>query len=170
MLKNIEQLAQQFTDVEEVKKELKRVQSVKCRLKKQKARADYETEMQKVIAQEQALKEVREYFEPKKVTVTTMTAEDIAKLNYDETMKAIKSIQSKKCNSQYNSPDPETNTEYQEALRIEKMLKEHKEVVKPIEETVVKKSDINNIIHQIENQQEDVSKEYLLELLKQAVK
>lgn len=165
-MKNIEQVAKQFEDVEQVKKELKRVQSVKCRLKKQKFREDYEVEMTKVVQQEQILKEVRQFFEPKKLTVTTMTLEDIKLLDFDETQKAIKSIQSKKCNSQFNSSSLEDNVEYQEAVRIEKMLQDHKLTVKPITDKVVRKSTVNELIQQIENQQEDVSKEYLLEQLK----
>jgi len=166
MLQNIAELAKQFKDVEDVKKEIKRVQSIKCRLMKQKARKDYETEMSKVVAKEQALKEVRQYFEPKKVTVTTMTWEQIQELNFDETMKAIKSIQSKKCNTQYLTDDIETNVEYQEAVRIEQMLLEHKKSVKPVEETVVKKSEIDNLMEHLANQEEKVDKEYVLELLK----
>jgi len=165
-MKNIQQVAEKFEDVEQVKKEIKRIQSIKCRLKKQKFREDYETEMTKIVQQEQILKEVREFFEPKKLTVTTMTLEDIKLLDYDETQKAIKSIQSKKCNSQFNEVNLELNVEYQEAVRIEKMLQEHKLTVKPITDKVVRKSTVNELIHQIENQQEDVSKEYLLEQLK----
>src|SRR6185312_521267 len=160
-MKNIQQVAEKFEDVEQVKKEIKRIQSIKCRLKKQKFREDYETEMTKIVQQEQILKEVREFFEPKKLTVTTMTLEDIKLLDYYETQKAIKSIQSKKCNSQFNEVNLELNVEYQEAVRIEKMLQEHKLTVKPITDKVVRKSTVNELIHQIENQQEDVSKEYL---------
>lgn len=161
MLQNINELVEKFQNVEEVKSEIKRVQSVKCRLKKQKGRADYEEEMTKIVSYEQALKETKEYFEPKKVTVTTMSKEDIEKLNYEETMKAIKSIQSKKCNSQWL----EDNSEYEDACKIEEMLLEHKKEVKPIEETVVKKSTIQNLVRHIENQDKKLDKEYVLELL-----
>src|SRR5574343_1895004 len=99
VLKNIQELAEKFDDVEKVRIELKRVQSAKCRLLKQKARKDYDDEMRKILDYEQALKEVRSYFEPKDKPVTAYEKDDIEKLNYDETMKAIKSIQSKKCNS-----------------------------------------------------------------------
>jgi hypothetical protein len=150
VLTDITGLAKKFTGVEDVKAELKRIQSIKCRLKKQKARKDYEDEMTKVVKYEQALKEVREYFEPKKTTVTTMTREEIALLNYEETMKAIKSIQSKKCNTQYLEVDIAQNVEYQKACQIELWLLEHKKTVKPIEDTVVKKSELNDIISNLE--------------------
>lgn len=164
MLKEIEKLAVKMGSIEAIKSELKRVQSIKCRLKKQKKRADYEKEMTKVVKYEQALKESREYFEPKKMFVTDMTADDIKILNFDETMKAIKSIQSKKCNSQYL----ETKTEYEHAIVIENLLLEHKKNVRPIEETVVKKTDLKTIINELESL-ENVSKEYLIEQLKNLI-
>jgi hypothetical protein len=160
MLKEIQELAKKFGDVEEVKNELKRVQSVKCRLKKQKARKDYESEMSKVVNYEQALKEVRDFFEPKKMFVTEMSKNDIEVLNYEETMKAIKSIQSKKCNSQWSE-----DGSYETACKIEEMLLEHKKEVRPIEDTVVKKSKIQDLIHHMENQQKTVKTEYVIELL-----
>lgn len=166
MLKEIEKLSSKFENVEEVKKELKKVQSQKCRLRKQKNRENYENEMSKVVSYEQALKEVRDYFEPKKPTVTTMTLEQVQDLNYDETVKAIKSIQSKKCLVQFNTENVDENVEYQQALEIEKMLKEHKENVKPIEETVVKKSEVDTVIENLSNLEEKLDKEYVLEMLK----
>ena len=165
MLKNIVELAEQFETVEDVKAELKRVQSVKCRLKKQKARADYEQEMQKTVAYEQALKEVRDYKEPKRVTYTTMDDEQIALLNYDETIKAIKSVQSKKCNAQYSTENIEDNVEYQAAVALEEKLLAHKKLVKPIDETVVKKSQIADLIETLSNL-EKLEKDYVIDQLK----
>lgn len=169
-MKNIQEIAAQFATIEEVKKELKRIQSVKCRLKKQKFREDYEVEMTKVVKQEQVIKEVKQFMEPKKMTVTTMTFEDIKLLDFDETQKAIKSIQSKKCNSQFTKASLEDNVEYQEAVKIEKMLQEHKLTIKPITDKVVRKSTVNDLISQLEDQQDDVSKDYILEQLKNMLK
>lgn len=170
MLKEIKELSEKFQDIEQVRTELKRIQSIKCRLKKQKAKETYEQEMAEVVKYEQALKEVREYFEPKKVTVTTMTWDQIQELNYDETIKAIKSIQSKKCNSQYLTKDVADNVEYQDAVKIENMLKKHKENIKPVDETVVKKSEIDNLIEHLSNQQSELNKEYVLKLLQEMKK
>lgn len=160
-LKDIEKASKEYKSLDEVKKALKSVQSIKCRLIKQKERKDYEVEYSKIVLKEQILKEVRSLFEPKKQFVTTYTKEDVEKLTYDETIKAIKSIQSKKCLEQHSSDKTELNR----ALEIEKMLLEHKENVKPIEDNVVKKTDIETIKNQIENMNEKVSKEYVLELL-----
>lgn len=162
ILKEIEKLAQEMNhDVEEVKRELKKVQSQKCRLLKQKSKSTYESEMSKVLKREQALKEVRSYLEPKKVTVTTMTFDDIKLLNFDETIKAIKSIQSKKCLSQYE----ETMYEYNRACEIETMLLEHKNDIKPIPDTCVEKSRINYLIQHLETQDVKIDRDYIIDQL-----
>ncbi len=167
MLKDIQKVAKSFSDVEEVKKALRSLQSQKSRLKKQKSRADYDALMTKILQKEQVLKEVRNYFEPKKIPVPEMTPEDIKLLNYDETIKAIKSIQSKKCLVQHATEKIEDNIEYQKACQIEQWLLEHKKKVKPVEETVVRKSDINSLIDHLENQEEKISKDYVVSLLKE---
>jgi len=167
MLKNIEKVAKSYGSVEEVKKAIRSLQSRKSRLKKQKGRADYEELMTEILQQEQLLKEVREYFEPKRTPVPKMTWEDIKLLDYDETIKAIKSIQSKKCLVQHATERIEDNMEYQKACEIEKMLLEHKKNIRPIEETVVRKSDINSLINHLENQEEKISAQYVISLLEE---
>jgi|SRR5690606_1408175 len=167
MLKNVEQMAKSFSDVEEVKKALRSLQSRKSRLKKQKGRADYEELMTEILKEEQLLKEVRDYFEPKRTPVPEMTWEDIQLLNYEETIKAIKSIQSKKCLVQHATERIEDNVEYQKACEIERMLLEHKKNIKPIEETVVRKSDIKDLINHLETLEEKVSTDYVISLLKE---
>lgn len=166
----VTEMVKNYKNVEEVKKDLKNLQSIKCRLKKQKAKETYDKEMTEIVKKEQLLKEVRGYFEPKKLTVTTMTLEDVKTLDYDDTIKAIKSIQSKKCNSQYNEGSLEDNTEYQDALRIEKMLQDHKLTLSNRPQDKVKKSSLNDLINNLENIDDNVSKEYLLEQLKNLVK
>lgn len=165
MLKNIEKVAKSYGSVEEVKKAIRSLQSRKSRLKKQKSRKDYEELMTEILQQEQLLKEVRDYFEPKTIPVPEMTWDDIQLLNYDETIKAIKSIQSKKCNVQHLTEKIEDNMEYKKACEIEEMLLEHKKKIKPIEETVVRKSDINDLINHLQNQEEKISTQYVISLL-----
>ena len=165
MLKNIEKVAKSYQNVDEVKKAIRSLQSRKSRLKKQKSRKDYEELMTEILQKEQLLKEVRDYFEPKTIPVPEMTQKDIELLNYEETMKAIKSIQSKKCNTQHLTENINDNKEYQKACEIERMLLEHKKKVKPIEETVVRKSDINDLINHLQNQEEKISTKYVISLL-----
>ena len=165
MLKNIEAIAKNYSNVEEVKKAIRSLQSQKSRLKKQKGRSDYEEKMTEILKQEQILKEVRDYFEPKTIPVPEMTQKDIELLNYEETLRAIKSIQSKKCNVQHATENIEDNIEYQKACEIEQMLLEHKKKVKPIEETVVRKSDINDLIQHLQNQDTKIETKYVISLL-----
>lgn len=165
----IQELAEKFNhDVEEIKLELRRVQSIKCRLKKQKAKDTYNQEMLEVVAYEQVLKEVREYIVPKKLTVTTMTSQDISKLTYEETVRAIKSIQSKKCLVQYATANLEDNVEYQEAVRIEEMLKEHRSNIQPLD-NAVSKATINDLLQHVQNQEQQIDKDYIIELLKNMI-
>lgn len=170
MMKNIEKFAKNFKDVEEVKKAIRSLQSQKSRLKKQKSRSDYEEKMTEILKQEQILKEVRDYFEPKFIPVPKMTQEDIKLLNYEETIKAIKSIQSKKCLVQHMTKNIEDNEEYKKACEIERMLLEHKKNIKPIEETVVKKSDINNLINHLKQQDTKIKTSYIISLLEELIK
>ena len=165
MLKNIEKVAKSYQNVDEVKKALRSIQSRKSRLKKQKGRKDYNEKMTEILQQEQLLKEVRDYFEPKTIPVPKMTQKDIELLNYDETLKAIKSIQSKKCLVQHATENIDDNEEYKKACEIERMLLEHKKKVKPIEETVVRKSDINDLIEHLKTQDTKIKTKYVISLL-----
>ena len=164
-IKNVEMKANELgNDIEVVKKELKRIQSVKCRLLKQKGRKDYELAMTECLKEEQLLKEVRSLIEPKEKSVPEMTKEDIERLNYDQTIKAIKSIQSKKTLTKWLTTEEGNNDEYRKACKIEEMLLEHKNNVRPIEDTTIKKTDLVKIIETIENNK-DLSNERIVELL-----
>lgn len=168
-LKEVQKMAEKFNnDSEKIAQELKRIQSIKCRLKKQKFKKNYESEMQEVLNIEQVLKEARSLIVPKKKFTTEYTEQDVEKLTYDETIKAIRSIQSKKTLSKFLTEKLEDNTEYQNACKIEKMLLEHRNCIKPIEETVVKKTDVQTIIDTIESSGK-LSQEKLIELLKELV-
>lgn len=168
-MKNIQEAAKKFNNVEEVRKAVRAVQSRKSRLKKQKGRKDYDEKMTEILKEEQILKEVREYFEPKQVPVTQFTAKEIENLTYDETLKAIKSIQSKKCNVQFATENIEDNEEYKKACKIEEMLKEHKEKIQPINEYVVRKSDIKDLINHLENLEEEINKDYVISQLEKLI-
>lgn len=165
-LKEIEKVALEFNnDLALVKKELRRIQSAKCRLGKQKGRKNYDQEMSEFLKQERVLVEVRNLLDPKEKTVTTFEQDDVDRLDYDETIKAIRSIQSKKTLTRWLTPNDGDNDEYREACRIEEMLKKHRDNIKPIDETTVRKTDLVTIIDTIESSG-NLSQERIVELLK----
>ncbi len=169
MLKSVEAKAVELgNDLELVKKELKRVASVKCRLLKQKFSPNYEEKMEEVLKEEQLLKEVRSYIVGSKKTVTTFDQADVDSLTYDETVKALRSIQSKKSLTRWLTPNEGDNDEFRSAVRIESMLKEHMKSVKPIEDNTVRKSDIQSVIDTIESTGK-ISTEKILEMLRDLI-
>lgn len=154
---------EQTVQLEQIKKELKRLASVKCRLNKQKGKKTYQEEMDKVLEQEIKLKELRDTLVQPKKTVTTLTYEDIQELSYEEVQRAIKSIQSKKSNTKWLTPIEGDNDEFREACRIESMLNERRSELQPTSITLKNKlSDILEI-------SDTLSKEDLIELLKELV-
>ena len=162
----IEKVAKKFgNDLEKVAKELKRVQSLKCRLKKQKGKKTYEAEMTEVVKYEQVLKEVRQLLDPKEKPVTQFTQEDVDRLDYDETVKAIRSIQSKKTLTKWLTDVEGDNDEYKNACKIEAMLIARRESTKPVDDEYVRKTDVQTIIDTIESSGK-LSQEKVVELLK----
>lgn len=162
----IEKMAAKFdNDLEAVAKELKRVQSLKCRLKKQKGKKTYEEEMTEVVKYEQVLKEVRQLLDPKEKPVTMYTQEDVDQLDYDETVKAIRSIQSKKTLTRWLTDVEGDNDEFRKAVEIEKMLVERRNQIKPVDDEYVRKTDVQTIIDTIESSG-NLSQEKVVELLK----
>ena len=165
-LKEIEKVAQKFdNDLVQINKELKRVASIKSRLKKQKGRSNYEEEMTKVLGYYQVLVEAKQLIDPKDKKVTQYTQEDVDQLDYDETVKAIRSIQSKKTNSRWLTTVEGDNDEYRNACKIEKMLIEHRNMVRPVDDEYIRKTDLQTVIDTIESSGK-VSQERILELLK----
>lgn len=166
-LKKVEALAGKFNnDVAEVTKELKLVQSKKCRLKKQRRTASWTKEMNDLLAYEEALKEVRQLLNPKEKPVTRYEQVDVDKLDFDETIKALKSIQSKKCLSRWLTDVEGDNDEYRAACRIEDMLLEHKKTLQPVDSDLyIRKTDLQTVIDTIESSGE-LSRDRIVELLK----
>lgn len=165
-MKEIEAMANKFNnDVEAIRKELKRVQSIKCRLKKMKGKSSYEEEMTKTLAYEQVLKEAKQLLEPREKFVTMYEQEDVDQLDYDETIKAIRSIQSKKTLTRYLTGIDGDNDEYRNACRIEAMLIARRDSIKPVDNEYVRKTDVQTIIDTIESSGK-LSQEKVVELLK----
>lgn len=167
-LKEVEKKANELKTVEAVAKELKRVQSTKCRLKKQKGKSSYEQEMNEILREEQLLKEARQLLDPKEKPVTMYGQEDVDSLDYDETIKAIRSIQSKKTLTRWLTTVEGDNDEFKNAEKIEKMLIERREKIKPVDENNVRKTEIQTIIDTIESSGK-LSQEKVVELLKKLV-
>lgn len=165
-LKEIEKVANKFdNNVEAISKELKRIQSIKCRLKKQKGKKTYEQEMSEALRYEQVLKEARQLLEPKEKAVTQYEQEDVDQLDYDETIKAIRSIQSKKTLTRWLTTIEGDNDEYRKACEIEAMLISRREQIKPLDNEHIRKSDVQTIIDTIESSG-SLSQEKIIELLK----
>lgn len=161
-LRMIEKKADELgRDIETVIKEIKRVQSAKCRLKKFKGRSDYDAKMTKILQEEEVLKEVRQLLDPKEKPVTMYTEEDVKMLDFDETVKALKSIQSKKCLTKY---DPDNQEGYKKACEIETWLNEHKKTVKPVDTAYIRRTDLQTVIDTIK-ETGDIKVETILEML-----
>lgn len=168
-LKEIEQIANKFdNNVLELGKELKRIQSIKCRLKKLKGKSSYEKEMSEVLKYEQVLKEAKQLLEPKEKPVTMYEQSDVDQLDYDETIKAIRSIQSKKTLTKWLTTVENDNDEYRKACQIEQMLIERRNKIQPVNNEFVRKTDVQTIIDTIENSGK-LSQSKLVELLKSLV-
>ena len=161
-LRMIEKKADELgRDMEAVIKEIKRVQSAKCRLKKFKGRSDYDLKMTAILQEEEVLKEVRQLLEPKEKPVTMYTQDDVKVLEYDETVKALKSIQSKKCLTKY---DPDNQEGYKKACEIEAWLNEHKKSVKPVDTAYIRRTDLQTVIDTIK-ETGDIKVGTILEML-----
>lgn len=168
-LKEIEKLAERFdNDAEKLATELKRIQSVKCRLKKQKGKSSYEKDMTETLQYEQALKEARQLLNPKEKSVTNYSQEDVDQLDYDEVIKAIRSIQSKKTLTKWLTTEAGNNDDYKKACSIEAMLIARRDLLKPTDDNHVRKSDIQTIIDTIESSG-SLSQDKIVELLKKLV-
>ena len=118
-----------------------------------------------VLSEEQLLKEVRQLLDPKEKPVTMYTQEDVDQLDYDETVKAIRSIQSKKTLTRWLTDVEGDNDEYRNACVIEKMLIERRNNIKPVDNDYIRKSDLQTIIDTIESSGK-LSQGKIVELLK----
>jgi len=166
-MNTVEMKAQELNnDMNEVKRELKRVASIKSRLKRQQSKSTFEQEMSEVLQYEGLLKEVRSHLSNgSSKSVPQYTEEDVQQLSYDETIRAIKSIQSKKSLSKWLTPIEGDNDEYRNACRVEDLLRAHKETLQPSDTNSVSKNDIQSII----DMSEELSKDELIEMLKNLV-
>jgi hypothetical protein len=124
--------------------------------------------MTEVLRYEQVLKEARQLLDPREKSVTEYEQFDVDQLDYDETIKAIRSIQSKKTLTKWLTTVEGDNDEYRKACKIEKMLIERRELIKPVEDNHVRKTDVQTIIDTIESSGQ-LSQDKIVELLKSLV-
>lgn len=164
-MKEVEKVAKSLNnDLLEVEKKLKSIQSKKCRLKKMSGRSNYEQLLTEVLQEEELYKQVRQLLNPKEKPVTMYEQEDVDMLDYDELVKAIKSIQSKKTLTRWLTDVDGDNDEYRNACRIEKMLIERRNIIKPVDNEYIRKTDLQTMIDTIE-MTPDITKDTILELL-----
>lgn len=166
-LKEIEKVAEAYgNDLAALKRAIKAVQSRKCLHLKKKGLPDYQAKLDEILREEQNLKEAIRLLDPKEKTTTEFTKEDIDKLDYDQTIKAIRSIQSKKTHTRWKTTVEGDNDEFRAACKIEQMLQEHRDSIKPVDEAYIRKTELQAIIDTIESSG-SVSQERILEMLKE---
>ena len=83
--------------IEELNKELKRVSSLKCNLKKRKNVADYDAELADILSYDDLVKEVKYSLSNKGKTYFDFDKADIEALTVEELVRFRKGISSKKC-------------------------------------------------------------------------
>lgn len=142
----VETAASLDNDLEKVNRELKRLASVKCRLKKTPGRSDFQENLTAVLQEEELLKNVKSYISGPRKNVNFLTQDMIDVMTIDETMRAIKAIQSKKTHTKWLTTVPGDNDEYREACRIEQMLKDHRDSLAPKKLGNISKAELLSMI------------------------
>ncbi len=110
-------------DIIKIKREQKRIASIKCRLKKAPRRSTFNEEMTRILQEEYLLNAVKDLVNGPRKNVNTLTQDEVDKMTPEEVIKAIKAIQSKKYHTRWLNDEDGNNDEYREACRIEDMLK-----------------------------------------------
>ena len=138
-------------DISNVQRELKRLASIKCRLKKMPYKPNFDAEMTSVLKEEHLVKNVRDYINGPRKNVNTLTQEDVDKMTIDDVIKALKAIQSKKYHTKWLTDTPGDNDQYHEACRIEDMLKTRRDALQPKNCNVIHKLEIHKFLDMLES-------------------
>ena len=109
--------------IEELNKELKRVSSLKCNLKKRKSVVNYDEELKELLKYDDLVKEVKYSLLNKGKSYFEYDKEDIDKLEIDELVRFRKGISSKKC---LDGNDKEIFDRCEELLDYSKEILERK--------------------------------------------
>jgi uncharacterized protein YejL (UPF0352 family) len=105
----------------------------------------YESKMMNILREEQILKEMRNFLNPKKISYREMTLDMINNLTIDEINHGLKSLQSQKFMNKFN-PSIKEEIESQERLFIERRNKLNG---KKSFDGMIKKSKIENLLENI---------------------
>lgn len=117
--------------IENVNRELRKIATIKCRVKKSPGRSDFQENLTNILQKEELLKNVKSYLSGPRKTVFNLTQEEIDVMDIEEVIRAIKSIQSKKTHTKWQTTNPGDNDEYREACRVENMLKARRAQLEP---------------------------------------
>ena len=154
-LNTVEEVVNKFNDLVTLTSEIRRIQSVKCRIKKQRGHKDFTSMMTEILKYEEVLKQARNVLDPKTKTVPNMSETDISQLDYDQVVRALRSIQSKKSLTRWLTDCEGDNEEFRNAVTIEKLLLNRKKEVKPIEtDLYIRVTDLQEVIEAIETSSE----------------
>lgn len=118
--------------IDELNKELKRVGSLKCNLKKRKGVINYDEELKNILRYEDEIKEVKYSLMNKGKSYYEFNFDDIDKLNIDELVRFRKGVSSKKCldgNDVEILERCEELLEYSKKVLDEKRNKEEKDLI-----------------------------------------
>ena len=143
MRKSKEELV--LLSIEELNKELKRVSSLKCNLKKRKGVVDYNEALKELLSYDDLVKEVKYSLMNKGKTYYDYNSEDIEKLSIDELGRFRKGIASKKC---LDGGDPEIYNRCEELLNISKEVLDRKRNSE--EKSLVSKNDLRILLENFE--------------------
>ena len=128
-------------DLVGLNKELKRVASLKCNLKKRKGVVDKEKELVEILSYEDMVKEVKNGKLNKGKSYFEFEKEDIDKLEIDELVRFRKGVSSKKC---LDGGDSEILEKCEELLKYSKEVLDDKRNRE--EKELIKKSEICKLL------------------------
>ena len=169
-MRNIATVAEELNyDLEVINRELKRLASVKCRIKKMPGRSDFQEKLTEVLQEEEMMKCVKAYVVGPRKNVNYLTQDEVDSMTLDETMKALKAIQSKKTHTKWLTTEPGDNDEYREACRIEQMLKDHRDSMAPKKLGMLGKNDVMQMLDTV-GMCNDLTAEECIEQLRRMIK
>ena len=133
----------------ELNKELKRVASLKCNLKKRKNVADKAAALTDILSYEDLIKEVKYSLQNKGKTYFAFSHEDIDALNIEELIKFRKGVASKKC---LDGNDADILATCEDLLAYSKQVLDAKRLEQ--NETVITKAELRTLLDNFDQAQD----------------